>query len=157
MGCKLSIAPILMHTGTKKDNQHTFFERCQAQGALGQTQTSQNKKHGTKTPNNRDCYAAARLFHPQKTYVWHNKLCNTLFFFFHGFRHLQETLSSTIGIGHTHPQKRNSREKEKRKNLHRERKESLVVNTQRFPQYIFFLTSEITVSFSSSVSQRRRE
>lgn len=81
MGCKLSIAPILMHTGTKKDNQHTFFERCQAQGALGQTQTSQNKKHGTKTPNNRDCYAAARLFHPQKTYVWHNKLCNTLFFF----------------------------------------------------------------------------
>lgn len=98
-----------------------------------------------------------RVFSTPKKRTYGTTNFVTHFFFFHGFRHLQETLSSTIGIGHTHPQKRNSREKEKRKNLHRERKESLVVNTQRFPQYIFFLTSEITVSFSSSVSQRRRE
>lgn len=91
------------------------------------------KQRGTLCSNTSVPPPKKRL--PPKTYVWHDKLCNT--FIFSSFPTPRRTRSSTSGIGHT-PQKKKRARKRKKKNLHRVRKEPLVVITQRFPHTFFF-------------------
>lgn len=149
-----------MHTETERQLTHFFFEPCQAYDALGQTQTSQNettqqKHQTTRNATQQHVCSTPEKRLPPKTYVWHDKLCNTLFF--SSFPTPRRTLSSTSGIGHTPPKKETRAKKEKEEEPPQSEEGTPSRHHSTIPAYIFFLTSEITVSFSSSVSQRRRE
>lgn len=115
--------------------------------ALGQTQTSQNKS----TNENAKQWGTVRSnmsFHPQK------RMYGTTNFVTHFFSprrfQLLRKLPPTSGIGHTTP-----KESSAKKNLLRVRKESPVIDIQRFPQTFFFFNKWNHSQFSSSVSQRQ--
>lgn len=120
----------------KQKRQPTHIRTSRARKKVPSVKPRQAKiKARTKTPNNEERYVATCLSTP-KTYVWHNKLCNTLSFFFFLVSNFSENSFPNQWYW-SHTPKRNSREEEEEEPP---QSEEGIPSRQRstIPAYIFF-------------------